>query len=68
MSRLLRRFAPLAVVACLCLVPLSARAQDAGGLPVQEEEKSDTEMVVGYMITGLLGTGAIFILCKSSRR
>lgn len=67
MSRLLRRFAPLAVAAFLCLNPLAARAQDAG-LPAQEEEKSDTEMVVGYMITGLLSTGAIFILCKSSRR
>ncbi len=65
MSRLFRRFAPLAVAMLLCLAPLPARAQE---LPPQEEEKGDTEMVVGYMVTGLLSAGAIFILCKSSRR
>lgn len=54
-----------AIFACgLAVVAAPARAQDAAPVGGVEE----VEPLYGYFGTGLLAAGAIFVLCKSSRR
>jgi hypothetical protein len=63
MTRTLRL---LALLAALVLPAASARAQEPPpGAPGTEESGNP---VPGYVATGMLGFGAIFVLCKSARR
>ena len=66
MRRLARTLRPLSLLAALAL-PAVARAQapDPNAPPGAAEEGNP---VPGYIATGMLGAGALFVLCKSARR
>ncbi len=66
MSRIARWFAALALLAGLASRPDIARAQDDLNAIPGEEEEGDP--LFGYLGTGFLACGALFVLCKSARR
>jgi hypothetical protein len=59
-----RRLRTLALALTLGLFAASAQAQE----PAPAEGESTGNPVPGYIATGMLAAGTMFVLCKSARR
>lgn len=67
MIGLCRRLGPLVLVAGLLLPALPARAQEEGAEGAPSGESSGNPLY-GYLGVAVLGSLAVFALCKTARR